>query len=123
MKLLRFLAGDVVEAVVYANKMNYFLLKEAAINFIVANANKVQLSGTVKDIPESKGVMQDFLFFVATMNLGGQKRKNNSDDLNHLSLINLRAQLALQGEDVDGSRETLIARLKGAKDDADNADE
>jgi hypothetical protein len=112
-KLLKISVGDVVETVAYAEKMNCFLLKEAAIDFIVANANEVLASGTLMNIPESKDIIRDILCSVATRNKQEQ-HKIDSKDLHQLSMNDLRARLALLGDDFDGSKEALITRLKGA---------
>jgi hypothetical protein len=112
-KLLKFSVGDVVETVAYAEKMNCYLLKEAAINFIVANAKSVQASGTLMNIPESNVITRDILCSVATMNKQEQ-HKIDSKDLHQLSMNDLRARLALLGKDVDGPKETLVARLRKA---------
>ena len=112
-KLLKFLAGDVAEAVSYAQKMNCFHLKEAAIEFIVASVDEVLAPDTFENIPESKDIIQGILCSVATMNKKGQ-HKNDCEDLNQISINHLRARLAFLGKDFDGSKETLIARLKGA---------
>jgi hypothetical protein len=105
-KLVKFSAGDVVEAVAYAEKMNCFLLKEEAIEFIVANANEVLASGTLTHIPESKDIIRGVICSVST------QHNKDSKDLNQLSISDLRAQLDLLDLDFDGSKETLIARLK-----------
>ena len=86
-KHLNFAPGDAVEALTYSTDMNCFLLKEAAINFIMANANEV----------------------LATLLM---KRTNVSEDLSQLSINCLRAELDLLESDIDGSRDLLIARLK-----------
>ena len=110
--LLKFSAGDAVETVAHANKMNCFLLKEAAINFIVTNANEVLASGTLMNIPESNVIIRDILCSVAT--LSKQEQHNiDSKGLHQLSINDLRARLALLGDDFDGSKEALIIRLKG----------
>jgi hypothetical protein len=67
--------------------MNCFLLKEATINFIMANANEMLGALLVK-------------------------RTNEGEDLNQLSINCLRAELDLLENDIDGSRDLLIARLK-----------
>ncbi|KAL3787211.1 hypothetical protein ACHAW5_004001 [Stephanodiscus triporus] len=109
-KLLTFSPSDAVETVAYAEKMNCFLLKEAAIDFIVANANKVLASGTVKNL-NGKDIPQDILFSIVKSKQG-KKLKIDSDDLNQLSMDDLRAWLELRGTDFDGSKESLISRLK-----------
>jgi hypothetical protein len=86
-KHLNLAASDAVEALTYATDMNCFLLKEAAINFIIANANGV----------------------LATLSM---KRTDEGEDLSRFSISCLRAELDLVEEDIDGSRDLLIARLK-----------
>jgi hypothetical protein len=112
-KLLKFSVGDVVETVVYAEKMNCFLLKEASIDFIVANSNEMLSSDALRNIPESKDIIREILWSVATMSKQEQ-HKIDIKDLHQLSMNDLRAQLALLGKDVDGPKETLIARLRKA---------
>lgn len=113
-KHIKFSPADVVEVVAYAAKMNCFLLKEAATNFIVANVDEVLSSGTVKDIPETKDIMHDILVSVSSVNKKKQKRKFSRDNFDQHSINDLRNELAWQGKDVDGSRETLISRLEDA---------
>ena len=116
MKQIKFSAYDVVEIVAYADKMNFFLLKEAAIDFIVAHVDEVRSSGTLEDIPESKNIMHEILYSVATMNNKGRKRKHyDEDDLDILSMSDLRAELVWKDKDIDGSRAFLIARLRNVK--------
>jgi hypothetical protein len=91
-----------------------FLLKETAIKFIAANLDEVLSSGTLKDIPERNDIIHEILVAVAIMNKNGQESKSDSDSLDQLSLDDLRAALASKGKDVDGSRATLIDRLKRA---------
>jgi hypothetical protein len=109
-KLFKPSANNVVEALAYADRMNCFLLKENATEFIAANLDEVLSSGTLKN--ETKDIMHDILVSVAKMTNKGQKRNSDNDDLNQLSIDDLRAKLASKGKDVDGSRATLIDRLK-----------
>ena len=62
-KFLKMKADDVAETLIYAEKMNCFLKKEAAIDFIVANANEVLASDAIEDIPEFKSIILEILFF------------------------------------------------------------
>jgi hypothetical protein len=107
-KHLNFAAGDAVEALTYATDMNCFLLKEAAINFIMANANEVLLSGSINNIPERKTIIRDIIRSVAMT-------KQRTEDLSQLSINELREELESEGKDFDGSREMLIARLQEGK--------
>jgi uncharacterized small protein (DUF1192 family) len=43
-----------------------------------------------------------------------EQHKIDSKGLHQLSMNDLRARLALLGDDFDGSKEALITRLKGA---------
>ena len=105
-KLLKISTGDVAETVAYAEKMNCFLLKEAAIDFIVANSNEMLSSDALKNIPESKDIIREILCSVST------QHNKDSKDLNQLSMNDLRARLALEDNDFDGSKESLISRLR-----------
>ena len=111
-KVLKFSTGDVAETVAYAEKMSCFLLKEAAIDFIVANSNEMLSSDALKNIPESKDIIHEILCSVST------QHNKDSKDLNQLSMNDLRARLASQGNDFDGSKESLISRLKKRKREA-----
>ena len=84
---LKFAADNAVEILIYAAGMNCFLLKEAAVNFIVANANKV----------------------LATL---GIKHTDKGKDLSQLSINELQANLDLVEKDFDGSKQMLVGRLK-----------
>jgi hypothetical protein len=65
------------------------------------------------NIPESNVITRDIICSVATMNKQGQ-HNNNRNDLDELPMNDLRARLELQGKDIDGPKETLIARLRKA---------
>ena len=56
----------------------------------------------------SKDIIWDILCSVAM----------SKKDLHQLSMNDLRARLALQGNDFDGSKESLISRLKKRKREA-----
>ena len=67
---------------------------------------------TLMNIPESNVIIRDILCSVAT--LSKQEQHNiDSKGLHQLSMNDLRARLALLGDDFDGSKEALIIRLKG----------
>ena len=64
LKQLKFKVEEVVETVAYADKMNCFLLKEAAIDFIVENADEVLSSDSFENLPHSKIITEDILFAI-----------------------------------------------------------
>lgn len=55
---LKFAADNAAEILTYAADLNCFLLKEAAVNFIVANANDVLASLGIKRAAEGKDLIQ-----------------------------------------------------------------
>ena len=55
---LKFAADNAVEILTYAADLNCFLLKEAAVNFIVANANDVLATLGIKHTAEGKDLIQ-----------------------------------------------------------------
>ena len=89
--------------------MNCFLLKETATNYIVANAVDVLSTGTMKHIPETNDIVHELVVSVASNNMKNDLKSHAN--LN-LSMDDLRARLASQCTDFDGSRGTLISRLE-----------
>jgi len=110
LKQLKFKVEEVVETVAYADKMNCFLLKEAAIDFIVENADEVLSSDSFENLPHSKIITEDILFAIASKNKKDKAKKGG--DVTKISINDLRAKLYDKGKDIDGSRKMLIGRLK-----------
>ena len=99
-----------IDSVLYAEEKNCFLLKEAATNFIVKNAQEVIASESFQNIPNSTSFVREILSLVATNSTQGDAKKD-LDDPTHLSINELRAKLYDKGEDIDGPRNELISQL------------
>lgn len=104
----------VVDELLRADELNCFLLKEVATNFILTHAKEVLASPSFENIPESKSVVRE-IFSLMVMSREGEGRKDRSDPAN-LTINELRAKLYDMGEDFDGPRNALIARLTNAAD-------
>ena len=93
----------------YADSKNCALLKEAVMDFIVANSLEVADKVSLKDVPP--GLFADLL---TAMNMGKQKEDGNNigNNLSTIRVDELQGKLHEKGKDVDGSRETLVQRLQ-----------
>ena len=109
-KDLKITVDNVIDALVYAEEKNCFLLKEVTTNFILNNASEVLASESFDNIPESKSFVREIIL-VATMNSNGEAKKN-FEDPTHLSINELRARLHDKGKDFDGPRNRLISLLE-----------
>ena len=115
-KHLEISVDNVIDALVYAEEKNCFLLKEVATNFVLNNANEVLASESFEDIPESKIFVREIISLAATSNRQDEA-KRDLEDPRKLSINELRAQLYDQGKDIDGPRNRLIAQLLGDEED------
>jgi len=105
---------NVMDNLLYADAKNLALLKEAVMDFIVANKVEVLEEVSFKQAPGTPTMMKDVLSAVA------RETKNGIDNDNWYSTMRiseLRKELYENGLDIDGSRETLIATLKKEKED------
>ena len=100
---------NVSELLIYADSKNCALLKEAVLDFVVANKTTVLEKVSLTDIP---GGMADVLAAMARA-----EKKRGSTDLSTMFISELRRKAHEKGLEVDGSREMLIAALKGASND------
>lgn len=96
------------ELLLLAYSHNCALLQEAAIDLAVANPQQIMESRAWEDIVESPDLMSEFFRYRALRD-DGYARANVLD---RLSVAALRARAAEKGLDADGSRVTLVNRLK-----------
>ena len=99
----------------FRQMMSWRQWHNAAIDFIVANHDEVQSSGTLE---KTRDIISEIVLSTTTTIKKVQKRQHDSDDdldSDQHSMNELRAELAWIGVDVNGSRATLIARLKDAR--------
>ncbi len=102
---------NVVDLLVYAESTQCSHLKDVAMDFVVRNKNDILGQGNaLKSVPVSSVMFTDLLAAVARTD----KVSNDGDgiSIDAMRVGNLRRKLHARGLDVDGSRETLIARLQ-----------
>jgi hypothetical protein len=116
------------DILLYADSKNCALLKEAAMDYMAENKDKVRGKISFHDAPGS--LLNDF---IEAISRGESKGSQGADDdvdsqYNALRISELRKKAYEKGLNVDGSREMLIAALKKAnelesKDDSEELEE
>ena len=96
---------NLLEHLLYAEAKNCALLKEAAMDFVVKNKMGILDKAILKDVPPH--LLTDMLAVVAR----GEGTGNTDEDAMRVNELRRRAHE--QGLDMNGSRETLVATLKG----------
>lgn len=104
------------ELILFADATNCALLKEAAIDYFVANADEVMATEGYTQVTESPTVLAEL---VEAMTSGKKKRpvENTTTapgDFKRMRVASLRKRLDQNGLEVDGSKEMLVARLEAA---------
>lgn len=106
---------NVSEWLIFAEAKTCPLLKEHATSYILARASDVMKSEHSKELKESPELMEHLF-----------KSQINNDDCfseyEKMSVSELRDKLIDYGEDIDGSKEMLIERLKFEEDFGDEED-
>ena len=111
---------NAAELILFADGMNCAMLKEAAMDYFVANAQAVMESEGFAQVKESPAVMAELM---AVAFGGSKKRPASSDadsarDYKRMRVSTLRQKLDDKGLDVDGSKEMLVSRLETAETEA-----
>ena len=97
------------------------MLKEAAMDYFVANVEAVMASAGYEQVVESPAIMREMM---AAMAAGSKKRSAESADhaegrdYKRMRVATLRQKLDEKGLDVDGSKEMLMSTLEEADSDA-----
>jgi len=103
---------NMMDNLLYADSKNLALLKEAVMDFILANKHSIIGKVSFDNVPG--GLITDVLTAVAR---GEEQTGDDADDetikYNKMRVGTLRKLLDEKGLDVDGSREAMIALLKG----------
>jgi hypothetical protein len=111
---------NVKDLLIYADSMNCALLKEAAMDYMLENKDVVLENIRFDDAPGS--LVNDVFAAIAraetnrgdNIEISDQGSNNNSaSHFNSMRISELRQKVHEKGLDVDGSREMLIAALKG----------
>ena len=106
---------NAAELILFADGTNCAMLKEAAMDYFVKNAQPVMASEGFEQVKESPAVMAELM----TAALGGKKRPVSADtnadrDYKRMRVATLRQKLDEKELDVDGSKEMLVSRLEAA---------
>lgn len=109
--------------ILFADATNCAMLKEAAMEYFVANADDVMSSEGYKQVAESPAIMGEMMAAVVA---GNKKRSagsldNDGRDYKRMRVATLRKKLDDKKLDVDGSKEMLISRLEAADAEAEAA--
>jgi len=109
-----FTLENVMEHLMYADSMNCALLKEAAMDYLIENSAEVMDKITVNDLL-TPTLIRDVLAAVSRREkkLGGRDGDGGDSKFNSMRICELRRESYEKGLNVDGSREMLIAALKG----------
>ena len=115
---------NAAELILFADATNLALLKEAAMDHFVLNAQHVMASEGFEQVTESSAVMADIMAAMAS----GSKRLalpdvDGGEDYKRMRVATLRHKLDAKGLDVDGSKEMLISRLEEAEAEGENEDD
>lgn len=114
-----FTTFNMMDHLLFADSMSCEALKEAVMDFIAKNRDKIIQKNLLKDAPA--GLLNDIMVAMARV----EKEKNydsdsdemgmdESEGLSTMRIRELRGRAHAKGLDVDGSREALIFALKNA---------
>ena len=111
---------NTAELILFADATNCAMLKEAAMEYFVANAQEVMASEGFVEVKESPSVMAELM----DVAFGGCKKRPADDstdandrDYKRMRVAELRRELDSKGLDVDGSKEMISSRLKAADEE------
>ena len=99
---------NMMDNLLYADSKNLALLKEAVMDYIVANKDDIIGEVSFSNVPG------DMVTDVLTAVSRGEQNESNGDKINYnkMRVGTLRNMLDEKGLDVDGSRESMISLLK-----------
>jgi len=115
---------NAAELLLFADGGHHALLKEAAINYFVANSEAVLATDGNELLAESPAILKEL---VRAMSAGNNKKWPVGDlstlggAYKDMCVAALRVKLGEKGLDVDGSKEMLVARLEAAAPEEDEA--
>ena len=113
-KHLKITVDNVVDTLLYADQKNCFLLKEAAMNFILKNARQVLVSESFEKICQEPSILREIREMDTTNNSHGITTRMAM--LTKFSINELRAKLYDLGKDIDGPRKRLIEQLEAEEE-------
>ena len=117
--------NNVLDNLLYADSKNLALLKEAVMDFILANGDDVMDKVSFSNVPGD--AVKDLLAAVSRGKAKSSSSDKAADNYHKMRVATLRKMLDEKGLEVDGSRESMIALLKEntdqGNDDNNNGDE
>ena len=108
---------NMMDNLLYADSKNLALLKEAVMDYVVANREGIIGKVSFSNVPGD--MMTDLLTAVARRE-SGDDDNNGNINYNKMRVGTLRKMLHEKGLDVDGSREAMIALLKENSEESDD---
>ena len=108
---------NAAELILFADGTNCAMLKEAAMEYFVANAQDVMASDGYREVTESNKIMAEMMAAMAAGNKKRPAESSDSDggrDYKRMRVATLRQKLDVKSLDVDGSKEMLVSRLEEA---------
>lgn len=114
---------NAAEMIVFADSTNCALLKEAALDYFVNNAESIMASAGYELVKESPAIMGEMMAAMAT---ASKKRPatpgGDGKDYKRMRVATLRKKLDAKGLDIDGSKEELTNRLQYAETESEAAE-
>ena len=103
---------NVADWLIFADAKTCPLLKEQATDFFVSRSEDLLNSDASNQLRESPRLLAELMVEIARS--ANPIRRDFEDDESRLSVRELRDKLMEAGLDIDGDKETLVARLRAA---------
>ena len=101
---------NVMESLQFAVSKNCALLKEAVMDFVVKNSNAIIEKKIMMDAPE--GLINDVLAAILREERNSRSSLSGWNNVNAMSICELRRRADAEGLDIGGSREMLISVIR-----------
>lgn len=116
---------NTAELILFADATSCALLKEAALDYFVANSEAVMATEGYEQVTEAPAIMKEMMAALAAV-ASSKKRlstpSGNGKDYKRMRVADLREKLETKGLDTDGSKETLADRLQTAETENEAAE-
>ena len=99
---------NVTDYLIFAESKTCSLLKEAAMSYFVTRSADLLNSATQEKLSESPGLLIELMKEMSKRN----DTDTRFDEYGNLSVNDLRKRLIAEELDIDGSKESLVSRLK-----------